>query len=200
MKITMNRTLMLLTAATSISLASSALYAEPLSMKTKTQTERDYDGNYVTKTSVEGEDSQGTSTSETSEVKVKVNQDGSYSKVTEEESTKDPKGLMNKTVVKSTTEVKSNKAEYEDKNSKQTKNGLTGTKTNKESSLEIKSDSEGNVEQTTKTESSTDPKGLMNKSITKTSDKIEKNDGKGKYHYVKEVNGKTIEDKTIESK
>jgi hypothetical protein len=200
MKISINKTLFVLAAATTVSMASSASFAEtPKSMKTETRTESDLNGNYKKTTTVSGKDSNGTKTSDTNEVKVKVNKDGSYTKSTETNSSKDPKGLFNKSEVKSSNSVNSKDDNYEDKRSIETKNGVTGTKTSNEASEEIKTDSDGNVIKTVETEVSKDPKGMMNKSSVKTSDEVSTDKAGRKYNYTKEVNGKTVKEENYKS-
>jgi len=179
MKININKTLFVLAAATSVSLSAFALSAADLvSTKTESSTERDYKGNYVVKTTVEGEDSEGTRTSDTSETKVKLDADGNYKKTINTEVTKDPEGFFNKSVLKSSKTIKGDDDNYEDSSSVETRSDDTGTKTTKESSVESRTNSEGDVERLSKTKVSTDPKGLMNRSTVKTSDKMEKKDGK----------------------
>ncbi len=200
MKRTTNRTLFVLAAATSISLAPFAVSAaDPVSTRTEVKTERDNNGNYVKSVTVEDKDSDGTKTSDTNEVKVKVDADGDYKKIIENKTVKDPKGLFNKSTVESTKIIKNDDGKYEDSNSTEIKNGVTGTKTTKESSVESKTNKAGDFEKTVETNVSTDPKGLMNKSSVKVIDKVEKKDGQNKYNYIKKVNGRTIEDKTMET-
>ena len=201
MKKTTNRTLFVLAAATSISLAPFTVSAaDPVSIRTETKTERDANGNYIKSVTVENKDSKGNKTSDTNEVKIKVDANGNYEKTIESKATNDPKGLFNKSTIESSKTIKNDKDGYEDSNSTETKNGVTGTKTTKESSVESKTNKAGDFEKTTETNVSTDPKGLMNKSSVKTTDTMEKKNGQKKYNYTKEVNGRTVEDKTLETK
>ena len=58
-----------------------------------------------------------------------------------------------------------------------------GTTTEDNTKVKVKQDSKGNYKKTVESDSSTDPKGLMNKTTTKTTDTVEKNaDGSTKYH------------------
>jgi hypothetical protein len=100
MKKTINKTLLVLAVTTGISMASVQTYASPVATKTETDVSRDANGNYVKNTSVTGKDSNGTNTSTTSKVKVKVDTDGDYKKTIENKTVIDPKGLMNKSTVK----------------------------------------------------------------------------------------------------
>lgn len=194
-----NKTLFVLAAATSITLATAPAYAE--SLKTETKVERDADGDYTKKSITKGTDASGTATSDESEVKVDVDSDGSYKKTYESKSIKDPKGAMNKSVIKASETTKSDNGKYEDKTSVETKNGVTGTKTSREGTVKVKTDDAGNVtEKSLETKVTTDPKGLLNKKTENTVDKMEKNSDESKYRYTKKVNGKTVEDKTLESK
>ncbi len=204
MKTTINlkKTLFVLTAATSLSLAFSAqANDESVSKTTKTHIENEADGSYTKETETKAKDASGTAIVDKSNVKVKVDSDGSYKKTTEAETVKDPKGLMNKSVVKASETIKSDDNEYKDESSVETKNGVTGTKTTREGTVKVKTDDKGSVvEKTLETKTVTDPKGLLNKHTEKTVDKIEQNDGKNNYRYTKKVNGKTVEEKSLNSK
>jgi len=201
----LNKTLLVLAAATSISLSPLASYAaDTVTEKTNSSTERDSDGNYVEKTSTESKDSAGTTTSTESKVKVDEKSDGSYKKTIETENKTDPKGLLNKSVTKSSETITNdngkNENKYEDKASIESKNGTTGTAKSKESSVKVKTDANGNYKKTVESKSSTDPKGLNNKRTVKTTDTLEKKDGDKNYHHVKKVNGTTTEEDTVETK
>lgn len=200
MKKSLNYKLLLLAAATSLSLGATATYAETTaSEKVETKMERDADGNYVKKTTTESKDAAGTKTIGNSEIKVKADADGSYKKTVESKSSSDPDGLMNKSQVTSKDSVKSDDDEYTEEHSMVTKNGDTGTKTTSKGKIEVKADDEGNIEKTVETKTTNDPKGLMNKKSTKSVEKMEQKNGENNYRYTKEVDGKTVEDKTIKS-
>lgn len=59
-------------------------------------------------------------------------------------------------------------------------------------------DSNGNKTTKVNIKSSTDPKGLMNKSTTETTNKAVEKDGKSEYTHKKTVNGKTVEENSEE--
>ncbi len=69
-----------------------------------------------------------------------------------------------------------------------------GTTTAKEVKAKVDVDNNGDKESTVTTKSSTDPKGLMNKTTVKTEDKVKMKDGKTEAEHKKTVNGKTVED------
>ena len=75
-----------------------------------------------------------------------------------------------------------------------------GTTTKSETKIEAESDSDGDVSRTVTTETSNDPKGLMNKTKTKTTDSVKYEDGKVESKHQKKVNGKTVEEHTETSK
>lgn len=81
-----------------------------------------------------------------------------------------------------------------DKKSKTVSTDSAGTKTVSEKKVEVDVKSDGAVEKTAKTETSTDPKGMMNKSktVTKDSEKTAA-DGSVETSHKKTVDGKTVE-------
>ena len=75
-----------------------------------------------------------------------------------------------------------------------------GTTTENTTKVKVKHDRNGNVKKTVDSESSIDPKGLMNKTTTKSSTTEEQNaDGSTTYHHKKKINGKTVEDEKTET-
>lgn len=94
-----------------LSVATFAYATDYVSGKTKTEVKEDKDGDYVKKTSSESEDADGTKTSIESEVEVDVDDDGDYKKTIESKTVTDPKGLMNKEVVKTKEELESDDGE-----------------------------------------------------------------------------------------
>jgi len=77
------------------------------------------------------------------------------------------------------------------------KTDTTGTTTKFEKKVETDVDSKGNTDTTVKTEETVDPKGLMNKSTVKTTDKAETHsDGTVTNSHKKVVDGKTVEKTT----
>ena len=72
-----------------------------------------------------------------------------------------------------------------------------GTTTKAETEIKKDVDSDGSADVTVTKKSSTDPKGLMNKTSTKVVDETKvDSDGKAKHSHKKVVNGDTVEDKT----
>ena len=77
------------------------------------------------------------------------------------------------------------------------KTDVEGTTTSSEKNVSVDVDSNGAVDKTIKTETTTDPKGLMNKQTTKTKDTTKVNaDGSVDAAHKKVVNGKTVESTT----
>jgi len=83
---------------------------------------------------------------------------------------------------------------------KQTRSAETtdsaGTTTKSETKVEVKADADGNGERKVSMETSTDPKGILNKTKTTTTDSVKYKDGKVEKEYKKKVNGKTVEENT----
>ena len=202
MKSSINKTLFILATATSISMAALTVHAQDsVSSKTDVKTERQADGDYTSKMSEESKDANGVKTSSESKVDVDVDSDGTYKKTIKSQAVKDPKGMLNKSVAESSETVKSDDGKYSDKSSVEYKNGATGTKTTKDMEVKAKEDDNGNVDKTIESKVTTDPKGLFNKKSVKITNKVETNDnGKTKYHHVKKVNGKTVEDTSTNTK
>lgn len=74
-----------------------------------------------------------------------------------------------------------------------------GTRNSTETKVKVDTDADGNGEKTVTTETVTDPKGLMNKTKTVTSDTVKNKDGKSKVKHKKEINGTTVEEKIEET-
>ncbi len=70
----------------------------------------------------------------------------------------------------------------------------SGTTTKSQTKVEVESDADGNAERKVISETSTDPKGLMNKSKTVTTDTIKYKDGQVEKKYQKKVDGKVVEE------
>ncbi len=99
-----------------------------------------------------------------------------------------------------TTVERDSKGNYKEETKSQNTNaaGTTNASENK-TTVDVKSD--GSVDKTVKTEESRDPKGLMNKTSTKTTDSKETTkNGAQTLTHKKVVNGKTVEDSTVETK
>ncbi len=108
---TIKNKLLLITTVACVSLASAAYATDYVSGNTKTEVKQDKDGDYVKKTTTKGTDASGADTSVESEVKIDVDADGDYKKTIESKSVTDPKGLMNKTVVKTKEEIERDSGE-----------------------------------------------------------------------------------------
>lgn len=79
--------------------------------------------------------------------------------------------------------------------SKTSHTDTAGTTTSSERKVDVDVDSDGSTDKTVKTETTTDPKGLMNKETEKTKDtEKSKADGTVSTSHKKTVNGKTVED------
>jgi hypothetical protein len=76
-----------------------------------------------------------------------------------------------------------------------------GTTTKSETKVDVEIDADGSGEKTVKHESVTDPKGLMNKTKTVTTDTIkQKDDGTVSTKHKKTVDGKIVEETTEDNK
>ena len=81
-----------------------------------------------------------------------------------------------------------------DEQSKTVKVNAAGTATTTKEKVEVDVHSNGDVDNTVKSETTTDPRGLLNKKSTKTTDTQDvKHDGSSKNTHKKIVNGKTVE-------
>lgn len=74
-----------------------------------------------------------------------------------------------------------------------------GTKTTSETEVKVESDADGDAKRTVTTETTTDPKGLLNKSTTSTKETTTSEDGKVEKKYKREVDGETVEEKNEDS-
>lgn len=81
--------------------------------------------------------------------------------------------------------------------SKTQKTNAVGTTTTTKEKVAVDVHANGDVENTVKSEKSTDPRGLMNKKTTKVTDTQDvKHDGSSKNTHKKVVDGKTVENNT----
>lgn len=106
-----------------------------------------------------------------------------------------PVFAADKETFKSETKIeKDSKGNYNSKSSTSTTDAA-GTTSSMEKKVSVDVDSDGSREKTVKTEETTDPKGLMNKTTTKIKD-TEKTDKNGNVEtsHKKTVNGKTVEE------
>jgi hypothetical protein len=69
----------------------------------------------------------------------------------------------------------------------------SGTTTKSDAEVKLDVDSNGDATKTVTTEQSTDPKGLFNKTSTKTKDQVKTENGKTTAKHKKVVNGETVE-------
>jgi len=74
-----------------------------------------------------------------------------------------------------------------------------GTTNKSETNVKESVDADGNGKKTVTTETSSDPKGLMNKTKTSTTDTVKVKDGNVEHHHKKKVDGKTVEDNSTEA-
>lgn len=109
-----------------------------------------------------------------------------------------PAFAADKETYKSETKVeKDSKGNYDAK-SETSKTDTAGTTTSVEKKVDVDVDGAGNVEKTVKTEETTDPKGLMNKTKVKTKDTTTTHsDGTVDSSHKKTVNGKTVENESV---
>ena len=85
--------------------------------------------------------------------------------------------------------------------SKTKKTNAAGTTTTTKEKVEVDVHDNGDVDNTVKSEKTTDPRGLMNKHSTKTTDTQDvKHDGSSKNTHKKVVDGNTVEDVTKTTK
>ena len=89
---------------------------------------------------------------------------------------------------------------YKEK-TKTEKTDVAGTTNSVEKDVKVKVKSSGETDKTVKTTEVTDPKGLMNKETTKTTDTVKaKADGTVESDHKKTVNGKTVEENSESTK
>lgn len=74
-----------------------------------------------------------------------------------------------------------------------------GTTTSTQTNVKVDANTNGNDEKTVTTETTVDPKGLMNKKKTVVTDSIKHKDGKREVSHQKKVNGTTVEESTEET-
>lgn len=74
-----------------------------------------------------------------------------------------------------------------------------GTKTTSDTKVTLDKDKHGNIEKRVETNTTTDPKGLLNKQTEKTVDTVKTIDGKASYETKKTVNGETVVEKKVEA-
>ena len=75
-----------------------------------------------------------------------------------------------------------------------------GTTSTDNTKVKVKTNSKGDVTKTYETDSSNDPKGLMNKTTDKSTTTVKENaDGTSSYKHKEKVNGKTVEEENTTS-
>lgn len=113
----------------------------------------------------------------------------------EEETTRDPKGMFNKTTESSKTEVKAKTGgdRVETTESKD----AAGTKQKVTKETDVDNNWGGGTTTTTTTKKVTDPKGLMNKKTVEMEETVKRNaDGTAATTVTKEVDGDTVSEET----
>ncbi len=98
----MNKNYILLATVAAFTMSAPVFAADKEKFESKTKIEADSKGNYDKKTETESTDTAGTSTSTKQKVDVDVDANGNVDKTVKTVETKDPKGLFNKTKVKTT--------------------------------------------------------------------------------------------------
>lgn len=102
-----------------------------------------------------------------------------------------------KTSYESKTNIERDSKGNYNEESKTVKTNAAGTATTDKEKVEVDVHSNGDVDNTVKSERSTDPRGLFNKKSTKVTDTQDvKHDGSSKNTHKKIVNGKTVESDT----
>jgi hypothetical protein len=96
------KTAMLLTTAAALALSAPAFAAEKEKYESKTKIESDAKGNYDAKVKSEKTDMDGTTSKFQKKVDVDVDSKGNTDTTVKTEESRDPKGLMNKSTVKTT--------------------------------------------------------------------------------------------------
>ncbi len=87
-----------------------------------------------------------------------------------------------------------------DKKVKTTSTDSAGTKTVTEKKTSVDAKADGSMDKTVKTEETVDPKGLMNKTKTKTKEEVKTDASGNEMMHKKTVDGKVVEETTTEKK
>ncbi len=215
----MNMKYILLTSTAIIALSVPALAADKETYQTNTKIEKDTKGNFseVSKTSKIEID--GTSNSFEKNVKISVDDQGNSDKTVTTEAMSDPKGLGNKHItttkdtetskygqVTSTHEANVNgksvtsdssfekdaDGNYERKDTI-TRTDAAGTTRSAEKSVSVEVDDKGNAKKTVISKTSTDPKGLGNKTSEKVTDTKKTTAAETTTTHKKEVDGDVVD-------
>ncbi len=106
-----------------------------------------------------------------------------------------------KTSYESKTNVERDSKGNYNEESKTQKTNAAGTTTTTKEKVEVDVHTDGDVDNTVKSEKTVDPRGLMNKRSTKTTDTQDvKHDGSSKNTHKKVIDGKTVESVTETNK
>lgn len=174
--------------------------ADGESYSATTSVKEDANGNLNKEIKEESTNAAGTKSTSSSKEKVEVSKDGDTKTEVTTKDVVDPKGMMNKSETTSKETVKTD-ADGDSKSESVTKSTTAGGTTDKvETKSSVKHGKHGKktVKETTSTH---DPKGLMNKEVSKTTDTTEvKADGTAETEHKETVNGKTVEDTKVETK
>jgi hypothetical protein len=119
------KTSILLASVAAIALTSPAFAADKETYKSETKVEKDSKGNYDAKSETSKTDAAGTTTSLEKKVDVDVDAAGNVDKTVKTEEVTDPKGLMNKTKVKTKDTTTTHSNGTVDSSHKKTVNGKT---------------------------------------------------------------------------
>lgn len=186
----------LLASTAFMALSAPAFAADKEMYQTNTTIEKDAYGNFNEKSNTTKTEMDGTSSSFEKNVSIEVDGDGNSNKTVTTEAVTDPEGLGNKHVtttkdtetkkdgkISSTHEatvngksVKSDRSFQKDANGNYerhdtiTRIDAAGTIRSSEKNVSMKVDSRGNTKKVSTSESSTDPKGLGNKTSAKVTD------------------------------
>ena len=174
-----NKTSALLALTAAVGLVSSAYAADEATGNATVKYHSD--GGYDSSSSGSQTDAAGTTTSVKNKADVSVDSKGKTTRKVKHHATKDPKGLGNK-------KTSDTDAKYQEKDnggykasSTTTNTDAAGTNTTSKMTKDVDVDSKGNVTNTETTKTTTDPKGMMNKTTEN--------------HTTKTVNGEVVEDK-----
>jgi len=160
----------------------------------KIEVKTDASGDYDSKTSTESTDTAGTTTTSSSKEKIDVDANGNTTAEKTDKTTVDPKGLGNKSSAE-TTESSKAKANGElDAKSVSDAIDTNGTEDKAETRKTVSLDLKGHKKTKLVHRKIHDPKGLMNKTVSETTDTtVEKDNGQTETTHETKVNGQTTE-------
>ncbi len=188
------RTLGLPFAALCLLSATAAHAADTGSFTSNTQIKGDTAGNYQSKTTEDATDTSGTSQSSVTKEKVAVNGSGDTDVSTSTKTVTDPAGLGNKSTAETSEDTKT-KADGSSDSKAVTESSTAGGSTDKAVDQKtVKVDSKGHKKVKVTHKKSHDPKGLMNKTTSETTDTTtQKDNGQTETTHETDVNGKATE-------